>query len=469
MNNVKQKNNFTLNAKFFLIFNILVFSLVVIVSTKLRPISDDYCYASASGKGVFSALLWWFQNWSGDLLQNLFAVILLGLPIIKLPWMISSAITFLLASLSIGLVFVYLIFESTNIPKESRIVILISTPLIVCNNWWAYWWINNLWAYWINNLMYSRNETVNFLAYSITFWQSINIGYVITLSLSILVFFRIDTMMYKYSYLAIFFLACGVGLIGLVIGTTLMLFSIFVIVYKFIKYQFNVNTRQTINYFSFILGCAVGISISFFSPGTQNRKDLTPSQPFLFDIDSLNRLKLTFYISIQDFIGSILHFGTLLIILTSILIGCLIPPRFFVIDLPKVKKRTFQILFISLLFSFISKISEAFNYKAIWHLTPIYMLNFLLISYVSLIIGLSLQKRLAKPTLLFPIIIFLQTIILLSVLRMSNVVEMREEMWAKGLAPIAGIGDLSPNSDHWINTCWVEIGRYRDLPQRGNY
>ena len=103
-----------LHSRHFLIFSVLIsvglnYLGVVWFSRFLRPSADDYCAGAVAQLGVFGAPLALWNTWAGFLFRNLIENILMGLPLLYLPWSFASSISFLISAIGLGLVVYFLL------------------------------------------------------------------------------------------------------------------------------------------------------------------------------------------------------------------------------------------------------------------------------------------------------------------------------------------------------------------------
>jgi len=71
-------------------------AVTVWVSGRLRPIQDDYWHGNVVGEhGVFGGVLFWWETWAGYVSSCFVAAVLVGWPLVHLPWWIASGVTFL--------------------------------------------------------------------------------------------------------------------------------------------------------------------------------------------------------------------------------------------------------------------------------------------------------------------------------------------------------------------------------------
>ena len=450
--------SWTLNS--LIVISFFIFTFIVFKSTKLRPISDDYCFAAVAGQGVFGALTEWYLNWTGDLFGILLSTILIGSSIIHLPWSISSAIPFLTSGIAIGSIS-YLTYKKSIVSGgKSPLILTLSLPVIVANTWWSHWWISP---------RLNLNDQTLTLPNTITFWQTINTGYIISLVLILYLLFTLEFNTPRYSMsLSIF--------VGFILGLSGMVFAISILSLVFITMTLNLfrKTNKAKRYYSsriiLILTTLVFLSFAFFSPGTQSRKLLLEMNPQIENLSINSLLFWTFPEAITTWTDSVINIGTLLSFTTFIILG-FISVRYFALSFEwKYRNWVAQLLLLSILILIISRISEAFAYPAFWHWVPIYVINFLIVIYISFYFGALLGKKYVDSRTFVTIVVllaFVQVVQIYSIGFMASRIDQRYALWSKGSAPLYQIADLYfPPTRGYTDECWDRIGEYRKLPKR---
>ena len=115
---------------------------LVSASLRLRPVSDDFCYAQATRSGVWQAMTNWYLTWVGDLSVTFLNTFLVGLPGSISPKL--SFIPFIFANLLVAYVAVELFFTFTATSKKF-LSYVVFFPV-----WCAYLWIPALTYRWIS-------------------------------------------------------------------------------------------------------------------------------------------------------------------------------------------------------------------------------------------------------------------------------------------------------------------------------
>jgi hypothetical protein len=449
------------NILFYSLFSlhIIIILMIVLSTRKLRPISDDYCLASAAGKGVFPALRDYFLNWSGDLASIFYSVLFTGWPIINFPWSLGSSISFILSSMLVSCMMLYVIYESFKISLKINYKVAFFLIIFFFNSWWASWWVTNS--------LGVKVESLNFLAHSVTFWQNINSGYVMPTILSVLSLFSLKYINNRALLLSALILGLIVGISGIVVGITFLIFGIILT----IALLFMRNYRMRLEHYGysiFTLGVLLGVLISYLSPGTRRRRAIDGSDFTITDLKSQKIISNILNDSIQEYTLTLFTLNNFFIFILTFTIFNLLRTEFQKLNIDLIKFRVTQIILLIVIYSIANNSAELFNYPAIWHTVPLYIFNYLIIIYLSMYLFDFVVKKSFLPFYksILVVTFILQLVTLFSITFMINKIEERYAAWNKGSAAIAGIGDLFEKHDHWINVCWSEIGKFRVLPNR---
>ncbi len=148
-------------------------------SLLLRPGGDDYCLAVGAQFGFLGGPLYWWDAFSGYLTPSFGANTLVGLPLLHLPFGLSSAIPFLVASLVVsaaGLLGMRLTLPLRGWGQHLLVWGSIPSLMVI---WWSYWWLPMTLGVTGNN---------KFLAQSVTHNQTPNAGHVLQTCLVVIVY-----------------------------------------------------------------------------------------------------------------------------------------------------------------------------------------------------------------------------------------------------------------------------------------
>jgi hypothetical protein len=451
---LKNKNEFLKLVMFALaLANIFIFLYALTKIIYLRPISDDYCNAVAVGGGFFDGVTNVFLTWSGDLTVIFVSFVLVGLPLIHLPWSIGSSLAFIAAALMIATTILVLLSELVKIRKKTIFLIIIILIFTV-NTWWANLWVTPM----LGNNDYSLD-----ISNTLTFWQIINAQYIVTTSLALIFLFYVSKIQNKYSVL--YFITGGVitGLGGLVLSTSFLIAGIFSALIYLLKRNFDLFS----NYFFYAIGCLIGFISAYFSPGARSRNTVLENIR-LKDINIGTIVNWTFPTSIYEAIQALFNLGIFLTFLNFTLLGLLISPYINNNFQSKYKLRLVQIASLLFITTIMSQISELYIYPAFWHQAPLYLLSFLLSAHIGLGNGLYLRTNIQRFYLVTAVFIciILFSIQSYSLVYMTRQIENRFSLWTEGSAPLNGIQDLATESETYVDECWRGLGKLRELPKR---
>jgi hypothetical protein len=444
----------------FAVINLIIFILVGFRSLKLRPISDDYCFAARAVPGTFSALSDWYLTWSGDLFSILLSTVFIGSSILHLPWSISSSIPFLVSGSLIGIL-IYPFFNRSIIKsRKSLLFLFIFLSVLVANAWWSQWWISSLLNY---------SDTALVLQNSITFWQTINVAYVMVLIINLVLFFSLEYVSDRYSRLVSVIYGALLGLSGMVYASSIVLLSMLRMTSYCVSRK-KISVRLLKIYGLYTFTALLFLGFSFFSPGTQARKSILEESPQLEVFNLISLYYWTFPAAANSWFSSFFNLGSFFSFIIFLCLG-FISVNFFGVDIKfRYTYLIFLLFTLSIIMTVISRISEAFAYQAFWHLIPIHLLRFLVIASLSLCLGAVLARKYQNNILTISIILVAtaaQILQVYSIYLMGERIEQRYKIWSKGSAPLHGIEDLSLTSTKGTyNMCWDRIGDFRPLPKR---
>lgn len=102
-----------------LVTSLIPLGAIFFFSGLLRPIADDYVFASKFSEFGLLAPLHWFEVWSGDLFASTIATILQGLPLALLPLELGSSIAFIVAIFGVGIFTTQVLSISTSLPTRA--------------------------------------------------------------------------------------------------------------------------------------------------------------------------------------------------------------------------------------------------------------------------------------------------------------------------------------------------------------
>jgi hypothetical protein len=323
--------------------------------------------------------------------------------------------------------------------------------------WWSFWWISPLLA--------PRTHEILQLPNTITFWQTINSGYIVAMSISIVCFLAVDRAPRRFAFPLMSLAGLLAGLSGLVLACTLITLALCTLVWLLRNNP--LETLRKKNYIAYIMGAVIGLLAAMLAPGTRARRDVLSQNPMIPDLDLLSLLDWTFPEALWEFMVAILGLGTVLVALFFGAIGLILSADTEISAFTKIKYRSAQLFVFASLLSLFSQLSEAFSYPAFWHLAPIYALVFLLTVYGSFFLGIRLGTGIQQRTRIFATIILIatQVAMVLSILKMGDEIAERYDTWSQGPAPLHQISDIELNPG-WVWNCWKTIENFRELPDR---
>lgn len=424
--------------------------IIVGFSFLLRPVADDYAHGANAIGGFWSSILLWWSSWSGDISSLVILALLVGLPLVWLPYGAASSIAFLLTGLVVGWVVVLALNLSRGLPRW--IIALVWSAVTLA--WWTF-----LWA---SELVFPGDRNLAVAEY-ITHWQTVNVLYVLIPALHLVAFFALlDGRLFgkRFSSLLILFLGFLLGTSGLVWGASLGAFALIIALGKWI-----LNGVQTAApFFYYSLGTLVGIVVAVNSPGANVRRQFLPEIEIPAAIFAAIRVAPK---GIGNWFEIVFSFQSLLLVsigmLTAWFIGGRVPK---VVSKKKMLGRVFLLLPFSLLLATVNAVSEIATYEASWHLISTQLIVFLF----AVLFGHHLYFRLrsllprsksfelhiwvGKLTLL---LIILGMVTAGTVGATSSMVDRRVD-WESGDAPLLGAAD---RNEDWVNSAWQILENHR--------
>jgi hypothetical protein len=449
-----------LNISLFLVF--LMVLAVVLESNNLRPTSDDYCFGSISADGAIGGVIRWWNTWSANLFSLFIQNLLVGLPLLHLPWEVASAIPFIFAALGMGIAIIYLTPRDLNhLPKLFLITLL-------AFSWWAFLWGNEL----MGASVYDDNVR---LAYGLTHWQTLNGAYVIPPLILLSIWSEIWNHSSRISGWTLF-LTIFLGFMGGTSVTTLSLALIVICaivpIYSWI-FKLGISSQRTILWLVLFVSITIGTAVSSkLSPGQHIRiSDLGSNFELTWDrIEYLRFIVVP--IAISQFIKSYFSWSSLIIfILISCVLWLVTTLR---ISSGTLQKKSFNcdwFLDAGLMmagFSFLQllivRVAEDFAYPAYWHYASPLVCVFLSIYFFGVWAGTAMAVTNKKITIYFILPSLSLAMILGAVANLNMVHSMieRNVRWNNGAAPVSqlGLGDIENND--YVGICWERLDNFRD-------
>lgn len=440
----------------------LVVFLVMFVSLRLRPMADDYYLAVSAKDGLLAGLLGQWNGWSGDLTTTFSNVLLVGLPLLSLPWELASAIPFTAAVTSaVGLAAWLLVFrqQESRSRRERGFQILLILPLLAIG-WWGYWWVPVLFSKDAHD-MYS-------LAQGVTFWQNLNSAYVVTTLLLTWAWIYLEGRATTAWLGALYFLlGLLAGFSGPVFAGGALVMIVLIAIYAWLGTNSDLPKRGLL-WLVACIGLTFGAVASYFSPGSQLRMTVL-ADPKLDSNLLLRILSEGVPRGVQDWWVALTSPGSWVLVLlligsTALLVNFGWTPK--PIALARIG---IALVMFSLVLSIVNRLSEFFAYEAYWHMVTPRTAAWIGIVLLAASLG-GACGRLPRQALVVPLLTLSCAIGLMLVIGgvalMVSEVYAREIRWERGPAPLAHVTDIE-DPDGFQRRAYLELLDIRGGPLRG--
>lgn len=434
-------------------------AIILILSTFLRPIADDYVLGEAAGAGIVPAIVGWWSTWSGDLSLVIANTVLVGLPLQHLPWSVATAIPFVLSGLLVAGFGTWLaVASSIGIGKQVRPLWRLVLFVVAFVLWWAYWWVNFAVS---GGAAYS-----SFLARGITFWQNLNSQYVITVTALAWAWLWLETRAGNNRVL----LGAGSLLWGILAGMCGPVFAmsvastlVFVLIFRIVQ---SGHVQRAWLWITGALGVILGAAVSHFSPGTQSRAQLVT--PRSRDTGFVSAILNVTDDSVMDWWSGIFNPGSLVVLLIVGVVVCLTVRLGASFQANRAAILSVAFLSFALLVNVVNRLSELFTYEAWWHVITARTFTWFGLCMMGVWLGTTLSSRVRGP-LLTPLLIlggFLGVLLTTSGIdMMADEVLTRVKLWEIGPAPLEGMSDIEEGGG-WTSS-WLALRESRGGPARG--
>lgn len=425
----------------------------------MRPIADDYDHGVAAGLGLFGALEFWWLSWSGSLTTIFLQVLLVGLPLLHLPWTYASFVPFLTSSLLVTGLLTWIVVRSlprTFSQPRLRPLFLIFF-LVVIVMWWGFWWISTV----TTSLSPGDNPWPRGLA----FWQTVNVGYVIVVTLMVWIWLALRTSLRKRNPAIVLVLSSVAGLLVGFMGPVFALSAAIFVALFIVRCYFSDSNGDKPGYLAMgggLFFLAAAALLDNLSPGSNRRSeslaDPTAREVLVGIIQIPGQVAVDLQRAFSD-VGTMVSFVALI----GLTLGLGL-----VRD--SVSVRTLLstgggILLFSLILATCSRLGQLFSYDAWWHLMGLKTLVWLGTSCVAVAFGGYLQSRLGQVSGLSQIGLVVAIVGLAlsgsSLGQLAFEVQSREKAWHSGPAAVWGIADID---EDWVNSAWVELNESRKEP-----
>ncbi|MDI9408332.1 MAG: hypothetical protein QM523_03705 [Candidatus Pacebacteria bacterium] len=330
-----------------------------------------------ANSGLWEFQIWYWKNWIGTYFGVLLNSIFIGLPMIYLPWHLSSALPFLLTLALISLattLTIRLFFQLSRL--ESLMVYLLATI-----GWWVFLWTRDS--------MFEPNSSNGHMAYGVITWQNINIGYLMTTSLVLILATTLFGHGFKNKYLNIL-LAILAGIIcgnhSYVVSLSVLLVTILFSV-AYYRGMISLKKPDLVYAKFFFFSTLINFIILVSAPGGVKRYNVMREYKSKMAIDETVKTSLldsvipVFYDPIKFIFSNIFSLASLYVFLLGMIVG------FFYYT--KINQRLRPYLFNLLVFllvfiiasSFAMRLAEFFSYPGYWH-----YLNYVFLLFVFVLL-----------------------------------------------------------------------------------
>lgn len=430
--------------------SLLLTCIVLWFSRTLRPIADDYSIGVFASQGLMRGAMSWLSLYTGDVVAVLTNLLVVGLPLVYLPWSLASAIPFFATSLAVLTPIALLLVRSgPSIWKK----LAFSVPILFIS-YWAYWWTSAVSEF----FPYSRPE-----ALSASFWQNVNASYIITLGLLTSSWIALEV--FNISDQRLRFMSWGAlglvtGFVGPVIGITAIVMSALLAV---VRSREENSWRTSFSSCYTILGASamLALTASYLSPGTQARLQLFPSRDLNLELvwSSLTAAGSAVTLWIQGIFtpGTL----TVLVLVSTTTFGAALLG---VISFKAKAAFKFSIALTaaSLVFAVTSGVAEVFAYPGYWHVLPSRVLWWWAIVVFGATIGVWLSSRSLSAwgkTAIEGASLAALLAAILSLTAFANTAAARAVVWTEGPAPLFPLYDReSPE----VSERWQTLQRARE-------
>jgi|694.fasta_scaffold140172_2 hypothetical protein len=452
------------NLPIFRIFQIVVISIftwfsivLILTATKLRPIADDYCAAAIGEDGVLTVFKNFYFEGTGDVSSAIVNFYLTGQSLIHLPFSFASLIPYFLSLISITF-FIYVLINLGNSGIKLKYFFILFVFILPA--WISYWWATLT----LNDV---ENIRALRLANTVTFWQSVNIGYVFmpfTISSIILVTLgnqmKQDRILKIYSWNSLLFL-----LLGFVAGTSGLVYALTIFIILILFACSLKNYIKILPIVSLILGLVAGVLFSITSPGSQGRQKYLSELYTWTDGTFTSLIAWIFPSSVFNVIENIYSWGAL----TTLIVGIIFA---FIIQINKFRVESSSLLFLililfssSLIISVLMRLGESRSYPAFWHEITFHTITFIALFLTGVLISNLYLKKFNFLIPIFPKLIFVISSIVIILFTLSptlhyrDIVNARYLDWEKGGGFIEGPEDRTPGG--WTEDCWIRMENLR--------
>lgn len=425
---------------------------IVFFSGFLRPIADDYVFASKFSEFGFLSPLNWFEVWSGDLFSATVATILLGLPFALLPLELGSSIAFMVAIFGVGIFTTQVLSISTSLPTRA---LLLAVP------WLTLSWVT---AFWIavviklpeleipfGFLIKNANRDNEFFALGITHWQTINVGYLtvpaLLLALTFIVFRKALTQRASRWGLLLF--------LGFLIGASPLsaVSSIVIIPLGLFLFSRSFNLlRWAQDSASAFVGIIAGLVFSLSSPGATIRRQAVQQGMSVDYLDKLGEAILGLPIALVGWIVTGVSLFSIVAVVFGLVLGLfLMGVNRLEVDSKLLTRSIIFFVISSLVIYLVSSALAKVTYEAWWQTLTGRLFIFVAATMFGVWLGLKIrQSNLFTKKFVAIVIMLVTTLGLFSIVASTALIDSittRHGQWVVGDASLPGITDIS---SEWV-------------------
>jgi len=456
-------------------------AVILALFTQLRPIADDYCFSAKAGPGVLPGIRFWFDEWMGDITSNTLNTIVVGLPIIHLPWPLASWISRVAVAVAIFLLAMMLLRYALAPGRRAvgwGTTLLVGTVALLA--WWTYWWTRTT----LLPISFEADITEDspaptllkalyeISALWVTHSSNINAQYIFAICIGLLLVVVALSSFHAHPTRSIVILVASgifIGFSGPVMAVSYIVGATIVIGWLTIRRR--TTSVTALAYISFVLPLLAAAYISNQSPGTRQRQAMMLSNPDYSSItlseglaDPLFILQWTFPRAFIEWGSALANIGTVSVLALTIPAGFLVHRAYATVNTTRLMTIGLQLIGFSLVISIVNRASEVFSYVGIWHQIYATTVLFFGIVLVGLATGQALagsvHPKRAQVAIAASSLIGI-ALLAIGLSSMLTSVSERSVAWEAGPAPLPRIPDIES-----LTGCWAELGEYRQLPSR---
>ena len=380
--------------------------------------------------------------------------VFVGLPLVHLPWPLASAVPFVTAVLSSSLAVALVVWAVSRGRHLSTILVMSAVAPMA---WWSYWWLP------VTLDPAGTGDPLK-LARAVTFWQSINSGYVIPMMLIVAAY----VVLTSGRRLPRGVRPSGLVVLGLAIGFTGPVLSVTVLLVFVVLGGLNWLGARNINAAVLrangilALALVVGAGVSYLAPGTKAGIDSQGSGA----PSSISALvQSVFPSALTQWFDLVVNWGSLAVLVLFATASVFVARGGTQISAHLAANMAARFLLLALVMSIANRSAEPFVYQAYWHRVPIAVFVFLSMVAAGTAIGMAIhQKERAFQIVVVAGVLAALPMTVLASGTMAAEVQKRHQSWISGAAPFTSIGDIEDGSG-WLK-CWLDLGQFRDIPDR---